>query len=581
MRRADRKLIVGFGLVLGAVIALAVVAWRGRSASFVASAAVGHTREVIGEISAVRAAVQSSESNERGYIITGDQTYLAIHEQAAATIDQHLDRLATLVRDNPEQTRRLASLRTLVVARRESLSHGAGLRSQQGFEAAQRWVIQGQGHRIMADLLASMSDMTAEEERLLGERNAGVEATGRRDRVLFALLVGAAAVFLVGAAAINRREIDRRQRAQAEAQQQATTLQLVLDSVGEGISVADASGSVLSLNRAGERMMGRRASSSGREAWPREFGVFHLDGKPLAIEDSTIMRALRGESTDDVEWLVKNESQEGLVISVSGRPIRDPGGRITGAVSVFRDVSLRKRHEEALQRAMEQTAAANRELEAFSYSVAHDLRAPLRAIDGFSQALLEDYAGKLDQQGRDFLGRVRAAAQRMAALIDDLLALSRLSRSEMKLERVDLSKLGKEVAAELSRRDPKREVDVRVADGLTVRADPRLLRVALDNLLGNAWKFTSQRPSAHIELGAHNGHFFVRDDGVGFDMAHAEKLFGAFQRLHAEREFEGTGIGLATVARIVHRHGGQVWAEGQPGKGATFFFTLPTGKTPS
>ena len=222
--------------------------------------------------------------------------------------------------------------------------------------------------------------------------------------------------------------------------------------------------------------------------------------------------------------------------------------------------------------------ASNKELESFSYSVSHDLRAPLRAMDGFSQALLEDYTDKLDAQGKDYLNRVRAASQRMARLIDDMLKLSRVTRSEMRNERVDLSGLAREVAGSLKEGQPGRDVDFVIQDGLTATGDPRLLRQALENLLGNAWKFTARRERAKIEFGTAEREgrkvYFVRDDGAGFDMTYAGKLFGPFQRLHSDADFPGTGIGLATVQRIVHRHGGKVWAEGEPDKGATVYFTL-------
>ncbi|HEX2182907.1 MAG TPA: CHASE domain-containing protein, partial [Rubrobacteraceae bacterium] len=220
---------------------------------------------------------------------------------------------------------------------------------------------------------------------------------------------------------------------------------------------------------------------------------------------------------------------------------------------------------------------ANRELEAFSYSVSHDLRAPLRSIEGFSQILLEDHARGLDEEARGYLGRVRAASRRMSTLIDDLLDLSRVSRGPLRREVIDLSAIAREVAAELRKSRPEREVEFVIAGGLTATGDPRLLAVALGNLLGNAFKFTEKRPRAVVEFGATGdgrGAYYVRDNGVGFDMAYADKLFGAFQRLHPPEHFEGTGIGLATVQRIVHRHGGRVWAEGEVGEGATFFFTL-------
>lgn len=232
-------------------------------------------------------------------------------------------------------------------------------------------------------------------------------------------------------------------------------------------------------------------------------------------------------------------------------------------------------------RVVERTAAladVNQELEAFSYSVSHDLRAPLRSIDGFSQVLLEDYADKLDTQGKDHLQRVRRASQRMGQLIDDMLNLSRVTRSEMLRERAYLSALAQDIAAELQQTAPHRQVEFIIEEGLTAEGDARLLRIALENLIGNAWKFTSNHPRARIELGVTHKDgvqaYFVRDDGAGFDMTHADKLFGAFQRLHSSTEFGGTGIGLATVQRIIHRHGGRVWAEGAVEQGATFYFTL-------
>ena len=228
--------------------------------------------------------------------------------------------------------------------------------------------------------------------------------------------------------------------------------------------------------------------------------------------------------------------------------------------------------------AQEEILKVNAALEAFSYSVSHDLRAPLRGIDGFSQALLEDYAGKLDEQGKDYLQRVRSATQRMGVLIDDMLSLSRVTRSDMRREPVNLSTLAESIVAELQRTQADRQAKFVIAPGLTDTGDAHLLQVLLENLLGNAWKFTGQHSQARIEFGSTQVDgkpaYFVRDDGAGFDMAYADKLFGAFQRLHTEAEFTGTGIGLATVERIVHRHGGQVWAEGKVEEGATFYFTL-------
>ena len=229
---------------------------------------------------------------------------------------------------------------------------------------------------------------------------------------------------------------------------------------------------------------------------------------------------------------------------------------------------------------VEELERKNSELEAFSYSVSHDLRAPLRSIDGFSQLLLQDVAGKLDGKGEDYLRRVCESAQRMGEIIDDLLSLSRVGLAELRRDRIDLSSIAHDVFEELEKQHPGRKVELRIAERLPAEADSRLMRVAFDNLLGNAWKFTAKVPTGQIEIGSEQKQggtvFFVRDNGAGFDMSYAENIFRPFQRLHNESEFPGTGIGLATVHRIIERHGGRIWAEGVVDQGATFYFTIPS-----
>ncbi len=248
---------------------------------------------------------------------------------------------------------------------------------------------------------------------------------------------------------------------------------------------------------------------------------------------------------------------------------------VAGQVSVAME---RQRVEEALKQRTLELEASNKELESFSYTVSHDLRAPLRTLDGFSQAVLEDYSDKLDEEGKKWLQGIRGASQRMAQLIDDILGLSRVVRAELHMQNISLSEIARSVAAELQAAQPERRVEFRIADGLEAHGDPNLLRVALTNLLGNAFKFTARCPQAVIEFSSieRDGllYYFVRDNGAGFDMAYADKLFRAFQRLHAASEFPGTGIGLATVQRIIQRHGGSIRAEGKPGQGAAFYFSL-------
>ena len=277
----------------------------------------------------------------------------------------------------------------------------------------------------------------------------------------------------------------------------------------------------------------------------------------------------------------------------TGRPRFASDGSFEGYIGSCIDIteiresaaSLSRLNDELEDRVALRTAEmthANQELEAFSYSVSHDLRAPLRAIDGFSNILKELHGQKLDENGLHYLNRICSGAQRMGELIDDLLDLARLTRAELRPTRVDLAGLARSIVEDLRKSDPARRVELVIADTIFATGDARLLRIAMQNLLGNAWKFTQKREQARIDVGtgvSPSGHrcYFVKDNGAGFDMAYANKLFGAFQRLHRESEFEGTGIGLATVARIVQRHGGKIWAEGAPDRGATFSFTLKEG----
>jgi PAS domain S-box-containing protein len=308
-------------------------------------------------------------------------------------------------------------------------------------------------------------------------------------------------------------------------------------------------------------------------------------GAMCRTDNCPVTRILNGEERFECE--VEKARIDGPIIPciMAATPFRGQGGEVIGIVESFKDITERKRAEEEikklnddLKRHVVQLEESNRELEAFSYSVSHDLRSPLRGIDGFSQALLEDYADQLDEEGKDYLQRVRAGSQRMAQLIDDLLNLSRVTRSEMKHEKVDLSRIAKDIADGLGQSQPERDVEFVIAEGLTARGDERLLRAAMENIFSNAWKFTSLHPKGRIEFGVaqRDGQpvYFVKDDGAGFDMTYVEKLFGPFQRLHLPSNFPGTGIGLATVQRIIHRHGGRVWIEGAVEKGATVYFTL-------
>lgn len=327
-----------------------------------------------------------------------------------------------------------------------------------------------------------------------------------------------------------------------------------------------ADGHILYSNDAGKALL---------DSWETQVGKASPERWRTLIEDAFTS----GES-----GLVEEQIGERL-FSLAIVPVTDAGyANLYG-----RDITERKKAERQLRqyrgeleqmvdRRTKELTAVNKELEAFAYSVSHDLRAPLRGIDGFSKAFLEDYGDQVDEKGKDYLNRVRAASQRMGQLIEDLLKLSRLTRSEMRYKRVDLSAMARNIAADLGENEPDRDVEFAISEGIEVTGDETLLRAVMENLIGNAWKFTSCHEHGRIELGIEdqNGEkvFYVRDDGAGFDMTYVDKLFGAFQRLHPQTDFAGTGIGLATVQRVINRHGGHIWAQGSVEEGATFYFTL-------
>jgi PAS domain S-box-containing protein len=336
----------------------------------------------------------------------------------------------------------------------------------------------------------------------------------------------------------------------------------------------DPDGRVTTWNAGAERIKGYRAEEIVGQHFSRFYTPDDVErGKPARELEIT---AEQGRSEDE-GWRVRKDGSR-FWANVVMTALRDQMGQLCGFGKVTRDMTERKVIEEEMAAQNTQLESTNRELEAFCYSVSHDLRAPLRGIDGFSQALLEDYAGQLDSKGKEYLQRVRAAVQRMGALIDDLLDLSRITRTEMRREAIDLSKIAQSIADELRGTQPDRTAEFVITPGLRTQGDPHLMRVVLENLLRNSWKFTSKRESTRIEFGrtAANGHsaFFVKDNGAGFDPNYSNRLFGAFQRLHSASEFPGTGVGLATVQRVILRHGGRIWAESDVDRGATFFFEL-------
>ena len=379
------------------------------------------------------------------------------------------------------------------------------------------------------------------------------------------------------------RDVTEQEQNRAELIREHDLLNTLMDSIPDTIYFKDKSSRFTRINKAQVSVLGVDDPGEAIGKTDLDFQSPEL-ANVFYVEEQEIIRTGK-PMVDRIEF---NPTSDGNArwFSATKVPIFDRDGQINGIVGISRDITERMLTEEEihqlnqnLERRAAELESVNHELESFSYSVSHDLRAPLRSIDGFSHAILEDYIEILPEQGRDYFLRIRAAAQRMGELIDDLLALSRVTRAVTESKPVNLSALAEKILVDLQSEQPERHVTLSVAKELIVNGDPQLLKIALENLLGNAWKFTSKREDASIEVGVQNETgeptYFIRDNGAGFNMAYADKLFGAFQRLHRPSEYPGTGIGLATVQRIISRHGGRIWAESSVGNGATFFFTLP------
>ena len=563
-----------------ALIAILLVAYTDHAAQ-VARQRAAATAQALDRIVHARLVMTAVESAQRGYMLTLSMPYLDAYRSVRARADAAMAALHT--DDGGDANGLPAEVQRIADAKLRELDQTVALALKSQPEDALRIVRSDLGFDLMQRLYARLDTMSAREEDKLRENEAQrvravtqarvlIYGSGVVDVLICALLLGA--MFRSA-----RLEADKARAARSAFEEQFRRQVLAVRDCA--MIALDPEGHVVSWNEGAEQILGY----TPEEIVGAHFATFYPAHASETGGAATALARVRGDGHALYQdWHIRKDGSRFWADVVLTAHF-DAQHRLTGIAKIVRDITDRELARKELQQANAALLArgrelefVNHELEAFSYSVAHDLRAPLRAIDGFSQALVEDHAAALDEEARGSLSRIRANSARMAELIDDLLSLSRINRAPLHLTTVDLSALATRILQELQGSTPDRVVDVVVAANLRAQADQRLSAVLLQNLLGNAWKFTSRSAAARIvvEMSESKGSvaFCVRDNGAGFDMTYAHKLFTPFQRLHRREEFEGTGIGLATVARICHRHGGAVWAEAEVGRGAAIFFTL-------
>ncbi len=618
-------------LFLVAAILIAANAWLAFHAEQVLARSefwVTHTLEVLSDLEHALRTASDAESSMRGYVLTGDEHYLGGYEYAQNTLDGQFAMLVNLVNDNSGQVDRMQRARALARRRLQGLQHGVESRRMERADETSNPLSFAPGRALMVALNNVVFEAEQEERNLLQQRFR--ESARARSEAKWTIALASALDILFVVMSLWSLSYERRLRhraaettARLEKLQSVTEVAFTQLTVGElttellarlrvtaatdALALCRWYGTEIELVAAegvtvhpGER---RPVRSDGPMAEAARTGqAVRVDGEalralpiealhggvgsalivPMTVSSKVIAMLVAGRerhaafSQAEEELLTLAADRIALALDRAAAYDAEREARQAAERSAAEIQGLNAVLEERVQQRTAELESTNRELEAFSYSVSHDLRAPLRSVDGFSVALEEDYGHLLEGDGKHYLGRIRAGVQRMGQLIDALLQLSRITRAELSPEQVDLSSLASGVAEEIAQGLPGRSLIFSIEPGLATSGDPRLLRVVFENIFGNAAKFTGKVAEAHIGFGwsPERKAYYVRDNGAGFDQQYAGKLFVAFQRLHGEKDFQGSGIGLATVARAVARHHGTISAEGAVGQGATFWFTL-------
>ncbi len=623
------RLLVGlFTAAALLIVANAALAFHAEQVLAASERSVTHTLEVLVDLERVLRTSFDAESSVRGFVLTNDPTYLGGYYYANDTLAVQFETLTDLTVDNPPEQHRLEHARDIGLAKLDRLRLGVALRRENRLGGEEQLANRRAGKALMSELNDVIGEAEITERKLLTQRLLDSAAARREAKVAVVLASGFDVLFVAISLWLLARERRLRRRA-AETADKLQKLQSVTEVAFSALTISELTTELLSRLRGtadtdvlalfrwydgeieliaaegvtvtpGERRpalpggalamvagTGKLARLHGEQIERLPIEAMHAGLQvalvlPMQISGRVVAMLVAGRERTD-HFLAEEEdlltlAADRIALALDRAEAYDAEreARRFAEQSAAEVQKLNEILEERVEQRTAELQTTNRELEAFSYSVSHDLRAPLRSVDGFSVALAEDYGHLLEGDGQHYLQRIRAGVQRMGGLIDSLLQLSRITRAELAPEHVQLSDLAEQVAADVAQQFPDRTVRFQIQPGLEADGDPRLLRVAFENMLGNAAKFTGKIDDPRVEFGraGEGGAFFVRDNGAGFDQQYAGKLFVAFQRLHGDKDFQGSGIGLATVARVIARHHGHIWAEAEVGKGATFWFTL-------
>jgi PAS domain S-box-containing protein len=580
----ESKITAGFAGALLLILIIGLIARQNAVQFLNTNQQVTRTFQVLNEIEGVLLSITTAESEARAYFVSEDEYFIDTSQNAQVEASQGIQNLRTLTLDNPDQQALLDELEASTNERLTLLNTAIEAQQRGGAEERNQVTVPGRGRELMNAVRATAFAMIDTENTLLANRTQTVQSSGQMTLLAFAVLTLIIAAMLIVMFAFIRRDITGRRRVEAVLASERNLLQTLMDNLPDSVYIKDTNSRFITNNKTHRQIMG--APNLEKMIGTTDFDWFPKDLATLYFEGEQEMFRNNIESITREDPVI-DAAQNHLWYLSTKVLLRDQNKRITGLVGISRNITEHKRREDEIHRlnhelevGVRDLIALNQELEAFSYSVSHDLRAPLRAMSGFSRIVAEEYAATLPPEAIRYLSIIRSNAEQMGQLIDGLLTFSRLSRQALSKQTVKPAELAQQVIDELHEEQSGRQVEITIADDMPAfQADPILLRQVYANLIGNAFKFTKNCETARIEIGWQQGEnglkeYFVKDNGAGFDIQYANKLFGVFQRLHRVDEYEGTGVGLAIVQRILHRHGGSIRAEAEVNKGATFYFTV-------